>query len=67
MTDMDKLMLFIAKLQKEKTHELIEAKEEFGEPTDDDYLVASIYSYIEGQQSVLCEVMKFINKGETNR
>tara|TARA_R110000737_G_scaffold163653_1_gene191249 strand:+ start:103 stop:300 length:198 start_codon:yes stop_codon:yes gene_type:complete len=62
MTDTYKIMKFIGELQQEKSNELIDAKEEMGEPTDDDYLVASTYAYIEGEQSALNEVVQFILK-----
>lgn len=57
---MDKLELYIERLQEKLIDELLEVKEEFGEPTDDDYLVASIHSHIEGEQTGLRKVQKYI-------
>lgn len=59
------LVAFIEELHQDCVDSLIEAKEELGEPTDNDAYVSSIIAYIEGQSSGIRKVLEYIK--ENNR
>tara|TARA_R100000315_G_scaffold48799_1_gene23103 strand:+ start:1475 stop:1678 length:204 start_codon:yes stop_codon:yes gene_type:complete len=56
------LVEFIEELHQDCVDSLIEAKEELGEPTENDAYVASIHSYIEGESAGIRKVLKYIKE-----
>ena len=59
------LVTFIEELHQDNVDSLIEAKEELGEPTENDAYVSSIIAYIEGQSAGMRKILEYIK--ENNR
>ena len=60
------LVAFIEKLHQNCVDSLIEAKEQLGEPTDNDAYVSSIHAYIEGQSSGIRKVLEHIKENNND-
>jgi hypothetical protein len=56
------LVAFIEELHQDCVDSLVEAKEQLGEPTDNDAYVSSIIAYIEGQSSGMRKVLEYIKE-----
>ena len=61
------LTAFVEELHQDCVDSLIEAKEELGEPTDNDAYVSSIHAYIEGQSAGIRKVLEYIKENNNER
>ena len=60
------LTAFIEELHQDCVDSLVKAKEELGEPTENDAYVSSIHAYIEGQSSGIRKVLKYIKENNND-
>jgi len=60
------LTAFVEELHQDNVDSLIEAKEELGEPTENDAYVSSIIAYIEGQSAGLRKVLEYIKENNND-